>query len=188
MALAELTHERLEHWRVRREQHKRELEADAPTLAGLTAAELLETFPCAELDPTDVYRGAEVIACALTGSKHVIGRWWPSRRIKRGLAAYGIADETVIEAAHELLEVEVQKRGANGARWRLKRDPELPRLAGERIAECGCCQRSDEWRLETGSAWTCAHCHPPADALEVQHRTGAAHAELLGPPPGGGAT
>jgi hypothetical protein len=160
--LAELTHEqRLKHWRARREQHGREAETGAPTLAELTADELLETFPAAELEPTDVDRAAEVIACALTGSPYVIGQWWPSAPIRRGLAVYGITNETTIQAALNLLEVRVRKQGANGARWMLERNPELPRPASERIAECRCGQRSREWRLATGEAWTCALCHPP---------------------------
>ncbi len=186
--LVKLTHEqRLEHWRARREQHQRELETGAPTLAELTAEQLLETFPGAELERTDVDRAAEVIACSLAGSKYVIGQWWPSAPIRRGLRVYGITDETVIDAALQMPQVQVRKQGATGARWRLARVPELPRPAIERTAECRCDQRSREWRLATGGAWTCALCHPPADGLEIEHRTSAEDAELLGLPPGGGA-
>jgi hypothetical protein len=163
--------DRLDELRSRREQHQRELEASAPTLAELTAEQVLETFPGAELDPTDVDRAAEVIASALTGSKYVIGRWWPSAPIRRGLTAYEITDETVIDAALGVLKVQVQTQGANGARWRLERNPELPRPAIERTAACRCNQRTREWRPAVGGAWTCALCHPPVDGLEVQSRT-----------------
>ena len=149
------------------------LEAGVPTLAELDPEELLNAFPGAELDPTDVDRAAEVIACSLTGSPYVIGRWWPSAPIRRGLAVYGITDETVIDAALDLLKVQVQKQGADGARWRLQHVPELPGPAIERTAECRGGQRSREWRLATGGAWTCALCHPPADGLEIEHRTSA---------------
>jgi hypothetical protein len=163
--------DRLDELRSRREQHRRELEAGAPMLADLDPEELLNAFPGAELDPTDVDRAAEVIACALTGSKHVIGRSWPSAPIRRGLRVYGISDETVIAAALNLLEVRVQKQGATGARWMLDRNPEFPRPAIERTAACRCDQRSREWRLATGGAWTCALCHPPVEGLEVDYRT-----------------
>ena len=149
------------------------LEAGVPTLAELTAEQLLETFPGAELERTDVDRAAEVIACALTGSPYVIGQWWPSAPIRRGLAVYGIGDETVIQAALNLLQVQVRKQGANDARWMLERNPELPRPAIERTAACQCDQRSREWRLAAGGAWTCSACHPPADGLEIEHRSGA---------------
>ena len=133
--------------------------------------ELLTGLPGGELEPTAVDRAAEVIACALAGSKHVLGRWWPSAPIRRGLTAFGITDETVIDVALDLLKVQVQKHGANGTRWRLERNPDLPRPAIERIAECRCGQRSHEWRLATGGPWTCALCHPPLRGLEVQSRT-----------------
>ena len=149
------------------------LEAGVPTLAQLDPEELLNAFPGAELDPTDVDRAAEMIACALTGSPYVIGRWWPSAPIRRGLAVYGITNETTIQAALDLLEVRVQKQGANGARWMVERNPELPRPAIERTAACRCDQRSREWRLAAGGAWTCALCHPPTDGLEIEHRTSA---------------
>ncbi len=165
--------DRLDELRSRREQHQRELQAGAPTLADLTIQQLLEAFPDAELEPTDVDRAADVIASALAGSDHVLGQWWPSAPIRRGLTLYGITDETVIEAALELLEVQVRQQGATGARWRLDRVPELPRLARERIAECGCDQRPREWRLAAGGPWTCARCHPPADGLDVEYRTRA---------------
>ena len=174
--LAELMHEQpLEHWRARRAQneHVHELETGAPTLAELDPEELLNAFPGTELERTDVDRAAEVIACALTGSHYVIGQWCPSAPIRRGLAVTGITDETTIQAALNLLKVQVRQQGATGARWRLERNPELPRPAIERTAECRCGQRSREWRLATGGAWTCALCHPPADGLEVEHRSGA---------------
>src|SRR5450755_2537348 len=142
---------------------------DEEALAELTDHQLHETFPRTELERTEVYLAADVIACALAGSKYVLGRWWPSAPIRRGLTVYGITDETVIEAALALLEVQVQKRGATGARWRLERVPELERPAVERIAECRCGQRSREWRLATGGSWTCALCHPPADGLKVEY-------------------
>ena len=151
------------------------LEAGVPTLAELDPEELLNAFPGAELDPTDVDRAAEVIACSLTGSPYVIGRWWPSAPIRRALAVYGITDETVIDAALGLLKVQVQKQGATGARWMLERNPELPRPAIERTAKCPCDQRSREWRLATGGPWTCLLCHPPAEGLQVEHCAGAEH-------------
>lgn len=165
--------QRLAHWRARREQHQRELNTGVPTVAELNPEELLTTFPGAELERTDVDRAAEVIACALAGAKHVLGQWWPSAPIRRGLRVYGIADETVIDAALDRLGVQVRKQGANGARWRLERVPELPRPAIERTAACRCGQRSPEWRLATGGAWTCELCHPPTDGLEIEHRTSA---------------
>ena len=114
-----------------------------------------------------------MLACALAGSEYVIGRWWPSKPISLGLARVGITDGTVIDAALELLDVQMQRQGATGASWRLDRVPKLPRAARERIAECGCDQRPREWRLVTGGAWTCARCHAPADGLEVELRTSA---------------
>jgi Protein of unknown function (DUF3631) len=127
--ITELAHkQRLEHWRARREQHRRDLEAGAPTVADVSNAALLELFPGSEIerDQTDVERAAEVIACALTGASHVIGRWWSSKPIKLGLARVGITDEDTIAAGLELLGVEVRQQGT-GARWRLDHVPEVAR-------------------------------------------------------------
>lgn len=130
-------------------------------------------MPDAELEPTDVDRAAEAIACALAGSEHVLGKWWPSKPIRRGLTVYGITDETVIAAALDQLQVEIWNHGTTGARWRLVSVPELRRPAIDQIAECGCDQRPREWRLAAGGMWTCVLCHPPADSLEVEYRTRA---------------
>ena len=131
---------------------------------------MLELFPGSELERerTDVHRAAEVLACSLGGTRHVIGRWWPSAPIKRGLARGGITDETVvIDAALELLGVQVRRQGATGASWRLDRVPE--RFASEeRVAECGCDQRPRDWRLKTGGPRQCGMCHPPAEGIEVE--------------------
>ena len=133
----------------------------------------LAHLPWAELGVTDIDRAAEVIACALAGSELVLGRWWPPRPILLGLDRVGLNDDATVTAALELLGVQVQRQGTRGVRWRLNHVPELRRPAVERIAEFGGGQRWREWRLGSGGAWTCAVCHPPAEGLEVEHRTGA---------------
>jgi hypothetical protein len=118
----------------------------------------------------DINTAAEVIRCGLAGSEHVFGRWWSAKPIRLGLERIGITEETVIEAALKTLGVEVRQQGATGVCWRLDHVPQLRRPAIDRIAECSCGQRSREWRLATGGAWTCALCHPPADGLAVEYR------------------
>jgi hypothetical protein len=90
--------------------------------------------------------------------------------MRRAPEGGGITDEPTIEAALELLGVQVQRQGATGVRWRLEQVPELRRPVVERIAECRCGQRLRESRLASGGAWTCALCHPPAEGLEVEWR------------------
>jgi hypothetical protein len=67
---------------------------------------------------------ADVIACALTGAPHVVGRWWAAGPIRRGLVRVGLDDGDVVEAALARLGVEVRRFGAKGARWRLTPAPE----------------------------------------------------------------
>jgi hypothetical protein len=176
VSLAELKGEpRLEHLRSRREQHHGELKSGTPTRAEATNEDMLEAFPGAGFERTDIDLAAEVVACALAGHESVLGCWWPPEPIRAGLERFGLNDDATIDAALELLGVEIRPHGATGVRWRLGRVPALRRPANDRTAECGCDRRPHEWRLTAGGPWTCSRCHPSADGLDVEHRITQEH-------------